>query len=253
MPLAAANRRRGCGSESPSRHPTSPGGCAGRSGSPSVTASSSAASRTAVPRRGRDPGRRPHRRDRWPGRDRPRQLLEALATLEFPFEVRLVRGNDERTVQVGGERPRPARPRACSPRPEADVEPADADDDEALDAYSSPYRRSAERLIPSVASLRVTRQAAGGRAAPGRRSPSSRSGTSSPRPTSSPARTGGTATFVDGAELEFVVVGRDPLSDLAVVRATAGLPPRPDSATPPGCASVSSSLRSAIRSVSPGR
>jgi serine protease Do len=32
----------------------------------------------------------------------PDQLLEALATLEFPFEVRLVRGNDERTVQVGG-------------------------------------------------------------------------------------------------------------------------------------------------------
>jgi serine protease Do len=32
----------------------------------------------------------------------PDQLLEALARLEFPFEVRLVRGNDERTVQVGG-------------------------------------------------------------------------------------------------------------------------------------------------------
>jgi serine protease Do len=32
----------------------------------------------------------------------PDQLLEALAALELPFEVRLVRGNDERTVQVGG-------------------------------------------------------------------------------------------------------------------------------------------------------
>jgi S1-C subfamily serine protease len=32
----------------------------------------------------------------------PDQLLEALATLELPFEVRLVRGNDERTVKVGG-------------------------------------------------------------------------------------------------------------------------------------------------------
>ena len=34
----------------------------------------------------------------------------------------------------------------------------------------------------------------------------------------------GTATFVDGAELEFQVVGRDPLSDLAVVRTTGGTP-----------------------------
>ena len=34
----------------------------------------------------------------------------------------------------------------------------------------------------------------------------------------------GTATFVDGAELEFRVVGRDPLSDLAVVRTTGGSP-----------------------------
>ncbi len=36
------------------------------------------------------------------------------------------------------------------------------------------------------------------------------------------AAPGGTATFVDGTELGFDVVGRDPLSDLAVVRATGG-------------------------------
>ena len=36
------------------------------------------------------------------------------------------------------------------------------------------------------------------------------------------AAPGGTATFVDGTELGFEVVGRDPLSDLAVVRATGG-------------------------------
>src|SRR3954469_13526094 len=33
----------------------------------------------------------------------PDGLLETLGSLEFPFEVRLVRGNDERTVQVGGD------------------------------------------------------------------------------------------------------------------------------------------------------
>ncbi len=32
----------------------------------------------------------------------PDELLEALGAVEFPFEVRLVRGTDERTVQVGG-------------------------------------------------------------------------------------------------------------------------------------------------------
>jgi S1-C subfamily serine protease len=34
----------------------------------------------------------------------------------------------------------------------------------------------------------------------------------------------GTATFVDGSELQFTVAGRDPLSDLAVVHATGGTP-----------------------------
>ena len=32
----------------------------------------------------------------------PDDLVEALAAVEFPVEVKLVRGNDERTVQVGG-------------------------------------------------------------------------------------------------------------------------------------------------------
>ena len=59
----------------------------------------------------------------------------------------------------------------------------------------------------------------------------------------------GTATFVDGAELEFQVVGRDPLSDLAVVRTTGGSADgRRRSATPRGCGSASSSSRSATRS-----
>ena len=40
------------------------------------------------------------------------------------------------------------------------------------------------------------------------------------------------AAFTDGRELEFEVVGADPLSDLAVVRAEAATSPRPSSATP---------------------
>ena len=32
----------------------------------------------------------------------PDELHEALSALDFPFEVKVVRGNDERTVQVGG-------------------------------------------------------------------------------------------------------------------------------------------------------
>ena len=52
-------------------------------------------------------------------------------------------------------------------------------DDEALDAYSVAVSTVAERLIPSVASLRVTAApAADGAAAPAPRSPSSRSATS---------------------------------------------------------------------------
>ena len=42
---------------------------------------------------------------------------------------------------------------------------------------------------------------------------------------SSRGRSAARATFVDGAELAFEVVGRDPLSDLAVIRTTSGSPP----------------------------
>ena len=49
---------------------------------------------------------------------------------------------------------------ASLPRPDADPR-STADDDEALDAYSVAVSTAAERLIPSVASLRVTRQVGG--------------------------------------------------------------------------------------------
>ena len=101
----------------------------------------------------------------------------------------------------------------------------DADDGAALDAYSVAVSTAAERLIPSVASLRVTRQVggwtAGGAGSAVAIEPVGYLVTSAHVVAGSDK---GTATFVDGAELEFRVVGRDPLSDLAVVRTTGGTP-----------------------------
>ena len=115
---------------------------------------------------------------------------------------------------------------ALAPRPDAVASFGDdPDDDAALDAYSVAVSTAAERLIPSVASLRVTRQV-GGWAASGAGSavaiePIGHLVTSAHVVAGSER---GVAAFVDGAELEFQVVGRDPLSDLAVVRTTGGTP-----------------------------
>ena len=99
----AASRPSGRGSAWPSPRTTSPVGCAARSASRSVTASSSAGSRTAAwPRR---PGSRPATSSSRPAARRspmPTTCTPRSATLELPFEVKLVRGTDERTVQVGG-------------------------------------------------------------------------------------------------------------------------------------------------------
>jgi len=102
---------------------------------------------------------------------------------------------------------------------------ADVDDGDLLDAYSKAVSTAAERLIPSVASLRVTRQmggwSAGGAGSAVAIEPVGHLVTSA-HVVAGTER--GTATFVDGAELDFSVVGRDPLSDLAVVRTTGGQP-----------------------------
>ena len=103
----------------------------------------------------------------------------------------------------------------------------DVDDDAALDAYSVAVSTAAARLIPSIASLRVPRQvggwSGGGAGSAVAIEPSGHLVTSAHVVATSD---GGTATFVDGSELEFRVVGRDPLSDLAVLRTTGG-DPRP--------------------------
>ena len=95
---------------------------------------------------------------------------------------------------------------------------------EALDAYSRTVVAVAEALAPSVGNLRVVRR--------GRAGPQPLGGGSAVVLTPDGflvtsahvvARRGseGRATFVDGREHAFSVVGRDPLSDLAVLRADA--------------------------------
>jgi S1-C subfamily serine protease len=94
-----------------------------------------------------------------------------------------------------------------------------ASDDEALDAYSQVVTRVAELLIPSVVSLRVTRQVRNrtdlGAGSGVAITPDGFVLTSAHVVDHS---SGGAAIFSDGRELYFEVVGRDPLSDLAVVR-----------------------------------
>ena len=103
--------------------------------------------------------------------------------------------------------------------------PAEA---EALDAYSRTVVSVAERLTPSVASLRVMRRARGGQVPAGAGSavaltPDGFLLTSAHVVGASTNR--GRATFNDGRDERFEVLGRDPLSDLAVLRTTDGLSP----------------------------
>ena len=95
-----------------------------------------------------------------------------------------------------------------------------------LDAYSQVVSGVAAELTPKVASLRVPQTAAARRArATDPPSCSPETGSCSPTPMSSGEASGGTALFADGTSAAFTVVGADPLSDLAVVRATGPTPP----------------------------
>jgi S1-C subfamily serine protease len=95
---------------------------------------------------------------------------------------------------------------------------------EALDAYSRAVAGVAERLAPSVANLRVLRSTRRGRVPAGAGSAVAltRDGflITSAHVVAGRDR-GGRATFVDGREIGFRVVGADPLSDLALLRAEA--------------------------------
>jgi S1-C subfamily serine protease len=93
-----------------------------------------------------------------------------------------------------------------------------ADDDDLLDAYSLAVSTAAERLIPSVASLRVRRSDGwGGGTGSGVAFTTDGFLLTSAHVVAGAG--GGVAAFVDGTDVAFEVVGRDPLSDLAVIRA----------------------------------
>ena len=95
-------------------------------------------------------------------------------------------------------------------------------EDEALDAYSTAVSTAASRLIPSVASLRVERRGGGWGGGAGSGVAFTPDGYLVTNAHVVAGAERGTATFVDGDELGFEVVGRDPLSDLAVVRTASG-------------------------------
>jgi S1-C subfamily serine protease len=97
-------------------------------------------------------------------------------------------------------------------------------DSQALDAYSRVVVGVAERVTPSVANLRVTRRARGGRVPAGAGSGVALTPDgfllTSAHVVAGPNRAG-RAAFTDGRELRFEVIGADPLSDLALLRADA--------------------------------
>ncbi len=169
------------------------------------------------------------------------------------LELTVVRGTEERTVTVRlrGDRSRGVSPVAEAPPP---VDPAEA---EALDAYSHAVIAVAERVGPSVASLRVMRRVRGGQV------PSGAGSAVALTPDGylltnahvvGRSVTGGRATFADGRET--ALRGRRPRPALRPRRpARRGRRARAGrrSATPSGCAWASSSWRSATRTGSAAR
>ena len=100
-------------------------------------------------------------------------------------------------------------------------------ENEPLDAYSQIVAGVAEQLTPKVASLRVPRRGANWRGqgeSLGSAVVFTADGFLLTNAHVVGQATGGTAAFWDGTSVPFQVVGADPLSDLAVVRATGETP-----------------------------
>ena len=97
-------------------------------------------------------------------------------------------------------------------------------DDEALDAYSRVVTGVCDRILPSVASLKVMHRVRGGRRTAGSGSAVALTSDGYLVTSAHVVDDGreGTAAFADGREFDFEVVGADRLSELAVVRVGAG-------------------------------
>jgi S1-C subfamily serine protease len=104
----------------------------------------------------------------------------------------------------------------------AQAPPLKPSEAEALDAYSRAVVAVAERVGPAVASLRIMQRVRGGQMPSGAGSAVALTPDgfmiTSAHVVGRSARSG-RATFADGREERFEIVGRDPLSDLAVLRA----------------------------------
>src|SRR3954452_21792640 len=92
-------------------------------------------------------------------------------------------------------------------------------DEEALDAYSTVVGRVAEVLAPSVANLRVLRDGGSGVVITGDGFLLTNAHVVSAARPDGATGTRVTASFTDGTEVAAGVVGTDPLSDLALLRA----------------------------------
>jgi serine protease Do len=95
---------------------------------------------------------------------------------------------------------------------------------EALDAYSRIVISVAEKLAPSVANLRVVQRVRGGRTTTGAGSAVVLTADGfllTSAHVVADRSSAGRASFTDGREYRFGIIGRDPLSDLAVLRAEA--------------------------------
>ena len=100
------------------------------------------------------------------------------------------------------------------------VEPIPSEED-VLDAYSATVSRVAERLLPVVASLRVGRSDARRPQGSGSAVALTPDGLLITSAHVVEGTTRGVAAFADGGEYDMEVIGSDPLSDLALVKARA--------------------------------
>ena len=192
-----------------SRRRTRRGGCDARSACPSARACSSGRSRRGVP-----PTAPASRAAICSSRQRGRRSSRSTTSSTFSIAQARASISPSCAHSTSDKSPSPWRRRCDGPRKEA----------EALDAYSRIVISVAEKLAPSVANLRVTQRVRGGHATTGAGSAVVLTADGfllTSAHVVADRSTAGRASFTDGREYRFGIIGRDPLSDLAVLRAEA--------------------------------